>query len=195
MNIVYQDNQHVILHGDSQDRAALSDVLDRFGPQAMWTDPPWNPGIAQSMRSRWGKAEGKADLDVLFDNLWWLTRNVFTSWIEIGQQYTHKLVDRCPEGVDDWDVHVCGLNGLANPHADLIAVNSPPLPDLKELSYVDLMEACISTIPTDTLILDPFLGFGGVVRAANRTGHPTVGIEISEKRANKAAVAAHKRLT
>lgn len=182
MILAYENDQHQIWHGDILE-------ADKIRYDAVWTDPPWNPGILAIFAKQ--AMSKTAKLPVLLETLASLIGQApLGGWIEFSDSTPQYLEQALAEPIWGPCLQTDGSR------ARLYAVPPAELPAGHErLAAIDLMEACLRMLPPDAVILDPFLGTGMLIRAANRTGHRTVGIELSAKRCEQAAMCASKGLT
>ena len=187
----YQDESVVIIHGDCRE---IVPTLGRF--DLLLTDPPYGINYGNVARSRgvvfgdespfdpsilpldkptivWGGNNFCRDLPIGGWLVWmkhtdprflanWKKSDAELAWTNV----TRKIL-----------VHVELWSGAIrdNPEENGILLPHPTQKPIR------LMKWCLSLLPREGTILDPFMGSGTTLRAAKDTGRKAIGIEIEER--------------
>jgi hypothetical protein len=207
MRVVHDDGRHVLAVGDVE-RGAIDDLRSyRVGRgsspvvDAIYTDPPWNAGIARLFR-RWAKRdEGPVDLNFLFHAFVAGSLKICPAgpWcIEMGSGGLAAILDV----LRAFGVGVVGVlettndESKANARAYLITAD-PRLPVREgyvppraagDMDGTALRRAALDQMKSMGIatILDPFAGYGGILKEVDARGMAYCGIELNESRLQRA---------
>lgn len=192
---VWSDERHRVFAGDVEEGAGR-ELAELAKPvAAVYTDPPWNAGIAQQFR-KWAKVPRPVDFPALLAE----TARVLASaladgapgFVQMGERgldATLTALDEvglvsmpypCGQVTDSWEP----LRG-----AWLIGVGSGWVPgqtwDDDDAWTVLCRRALSPHVPEGGTVMDPYLGFGVVLRVADVQGWRCVGADLSEDRVRR----------
>lgn len=157
---------------------------------AVVTDPPY--GIGERMSGgTWGAAAKYGDFrrwDVApsteaFDEILGMSPIVICwggNYFDLPPSRCWLVWDKCNAvpTMADAELAWTNLDRPAKRHSAPVGIHSSGHPTEKPLS---LMKWCLSFVPNDALVLDPYAGSGTTGVAAIQTGRRFIGIEIDEK--------------
>jgi len=159
--------------------------LGDVSAEAIYTDPPWNPGMARIMR-QWAHADtGPVDYLELVcrtalafaracpSGPWYLQAGPRPSvWREGLRRCSPLPIHTIPA---TW-----GTVANPKPYYVLCANGAPPIPS--GLHGKDVTRAVMGQVTSKKSILDPFMGKGQTLRHAIPLGVSVFGMEINPKR-------------
>lgn len=200
---LWRADGHVLYAGDIEDGDADT-ALQADGPvDVVWTDPPWNAGIARRMR-QWADLDRPVDLAVLAAATARLCATVGHGFVQVGEGRPAETFGAAltREGLD-CTVSACAQLtrdpgrghpreraekvGYAEREARVIGfgrcrhVQIPP-----GLAWIELTGHCLAAAGARSVI-DPFVGYGSTLRAAHPIGARVVGVDLNADRAIEAA--------
>lgn len=208
MRVAFDDGRNVLAVGDVE-RGAIADLMDwarnteRGLPgtvDAVYTDPPWNPGIARIFRRWAGREHGAVDLGFLFAAFVndALAACPYGPWyIEMGRGGVHVMQDTLAQ----FDVGVTDVllttNDDAEANAEAYVIEADPTEPARDaivhpratgLNGTDLRRTIMGTFPERGIrtVLDPFAGYGGILREAATLDIGYYGLELNADRLQRA---------
>jgi hypothetical protein len=197
MRPYYDADGITIYHGDS--RAIMAEITAAHGVGCIISDPPYGirykPLRGSNGSKMWGKEVVTGDADP-FDPAAIVALGLPTI-LWGANHYASRLPDS--GGWLVWDKTPRGIReGFIYSHCELAWTNVFSRVAKFALEWqgadrngeghhrptqkpVGLMEWCHRFVPSDAIVLDPFMGSGGTLLAAARLGRRCIGIEVEEK--------------
>jgi hypothetical protein len=186
---VWQAGRHRLICGDLQTGAAF-DLMTRFKPDLVYTDPPWNAGNAASFRTK-AQMPGKVDFPAFLHHLVVAINCVRRyAFIEMGRQNA-ELLERMivfsgGTVLARWPItyyrhNPCELfcaswTGQPRPECDLKGLDDDVTP----------FYALEAVRKPGDLVFDPCTGRGLTARTAEKLGLTFLGLELSPWRMSAA---------
>lgn len=195
MRELWSDGWHVAYEAD----AGLGEILDVVGQEvvhAVYTDPPWNAGIARRMRQWAGKDDGAVDFQGLMDqaasDLAWVLGGGAPGFVQMGD----AGIDVTVRALEDAGLVAvperCGQCSEAfvpfKTRAWLVRVarSAEELPactwDEDDAWTTLCSKALAPVVPAGGTVLDPFVGLGLVLRVADAMGWRAVVSDLNTDR-------------
>lgn len=201
MEIVYEADRILLLHGDCRSGEAQALIAARIGtsPATLVTDPPYGISHFGRQSTKWHQPiAGDENLEARDEILaWWGDRPavIFGSWKRPHPAGTRAKLIWDKRGIggmgptdlpwkpDHEEIYILG-NGFTGQRGSSILTgeticswNTGPCarrhPNEKP---VQLMQRLIDKAPG--IIVDPFAGSGATLLAARNLGRPAIGVEI-----------------
>lgn len=167
------------------------------GPVVLYSDPPWNAGIAQQFR-KWAGKPAAVD----FTSLMEVTANLVAKalgregvgFVQMGDQGIERTLSSLSVAGVKAAAYRCGQvteAGKALKPAWLISVSGPDgHPPVKVWADDDAWivlcaKALRSVVASDTVVFDPFVGYGVALRVADAMGLRFVGCDLNRSRVER----------
>lgn len=189
MREVYRDAAHQLWEGDISEGDAAR-LLSTLPPvAAVYTDPPWQRGIAQRFRHWAGKP---ADVD--FKALMGVTADVVASalvggapgFVQMGAQGMDVTLDALAAAGLKAQPHPCGQSDeqfrpIGTAFLIAVGVNEPPLVSWgpTDAWAVLCRKALTPHVSPAGVVFDPYVGYGIVLRIADVYGWSCAGMDLN----------------
>ena len=182
---VWEIGDHRVRAGDLMDDDAFEWVLNQDA-DFMYVDPPWNQALISGFYTKAGRRGEGPDFWEFMERVVEVARSVkYTAWIEMGNQNIDRLKalveTRGGTVTDDWAVTYYRTHP-----SRLIQVSWNDYVVLGLALYgVDdgmLPYRVCEALPTGSRVLDVCAGRGLTAKAALKSGHTFIGLELHPRR-------------
>jgi len=191
MRMVWQDGEHLMTQGDVEagDVGVLLGIEELA--EVVYTDPPWNAGIAKRMR-QWAGDEGEADLGHLLDCLAEIiARRARYGFVQMGHGTGAKRLEQALDGAGlKYQAHECSqiVNDKTwerGKSALLYAIGAEIVVD-PNAGWTNLCRDTIAQVAAPgAIVLDPFVGQGMTLRVCDAEGWTCYGMDLNAKRVDE----------